>query len=207
MVSDVLGSALDRGHSSAKQCMLEGAGLTQASLGQLARFTIQSCNAHGIRFEEGGDTFNVAIRFTGMGIRVKAKVVDHDDGSYTVSFKPPRAGRCTIRVSLHGEELPGSPFTCIVAGLSGPTPIANQCTVRGDALTRIVARQPEQFYIAFRDQAGQIAHACELDVWVQPVIESEQQVVTTIAAPAPAGAFSMFCPCRRKRRARDAYRS
>ena len=181
MVSDILGSALDRGPAAAKACMVQGEGLTQASLGQVARFTIIACNTHGIRFEDGGDTFTVNIRFTGLGTRVKHKSVDNQNGSYTVSFKPPTSGKCTIRVSLHSEELPGSPFTCVVAGLSGPTPVANQCAVYGDALTRIVARQPEQFYISFKDQAGQVAHACDVDVWVQPVCAHDSVQMPFIA--------------------------
>ena len=175
MVSDVLGSALDRGPPSAGKCTITGDGVVQASIGQVASFTIIACSAHGIRFEDGGDTFLVSIRFTGLGIRVRHKLIDNDDGSYTVSFKPPRSGKATIRVQLLGEDLPGSPFTCVVAGLEGPAPVAERCTIKGDALCRVVAREPEQFFVSFHDLTGQPSHACELDVWVQPMPYADAQ--------------------------------
>ena len=44
--------------------------------------------AKGIRFDSGGDAFFVNIRYVGLGVRVRAKIVDNDDGSYLVTFKP-----------------------------------------------------------------------------------------------------------------------
>ena len=136
---------------------------------QVANFTIIACSAHGIRFEDGGDTFTVGARFNGLGIRVRMHVIDNDDGSYLVTYKPPASGRLTIRVSLARKELPGSPFACTVAGLEGPAPSASKCTVFGDALSQTIARAPSKFYVNFRNELGSIAHASELDVWVQTV--------------------------------------
>ena len=67
--------------------------------------------------------------------------------------------------SQGGGALPGSPFSCVVSTL---TPSANQCTVAGKALTLAIAREPQSFEVHFRDVAGQVAHAEELDLYVEP---------------------------------------
>ena len=169
MVSDIVGSALDRGAPAADLCKVMGDGLTQASIGKEARFTIIACSQHGIRFEDGGDIFTVNIRFHGLGIRMRTKITDNDDGSYTVTYKPTTAGRCNISVLLGNDELPGSPYTCVVCGLAGPAPSSTNTIVSGDALTKVTARAQEHFFVNFRDDLGQVAYASELDVWVQPV--------------------------------------
>lgn len=168
MVADVVGSALDRGPPDPKQCTVSGEGLGAASIGREASFLILACSPHGIRFEDGGDKFTVNIRFAGQCARVAAKIVDNDDGSYTVTYVPRATGLCTISVLFAGEGLPGSPFSCLVAGREGHKPCAAQCTVSGNALSTVVAHSPAHFSISFRDARGNIAHASELDVWVQP---------------------------------------
>ena len=175
MVSDVVGSALERSPASPSHCRLSGDGLSRAAVGQVASFTIHSCSDKGIFYDTGGDTFSVAIRFVGQAIAVRAKVFDNDDGTYSVTFKPTSTGKCSIAISLitpsptpgkdKVEPLPGSPFICVV---SGSMPCAAQCRVRGDALSRVIAQSPASFYVAFRDALGQVSHATELDVWVQP---------------------------------------
>lgn len=166
LVSDIVGTALDLGPISPKHCQILGDGIHHASIGQVANFTIIACNAQGTRFEEGGATFQIGLRFAGQGMRVRAKIVDNEDGSYTVSFKPTSTGKCNITLSYLGEPLLGSPFVCAV---SAPTPCAPQCEAHGEALQRVVAHREETFYVSFRDALGNLAHACELDVWVEPV--------------------------------------
>ena len=63
MVTDIVGTALDRGPPVAEMCRSSGDGLTHASVGQVARFTITACGPHGNRFEDGGDPFKCNIRF------------------------------------------------------------------------------------------------------------------------------------------------
>lgn len=74
LISDVVGSRLDLGPIAPKQCQLFGDGLSAASLGSTASFTIIACNAAGLRFESGGASFTVNLRFTGQGSRLRAKV-------------------------------------------------------------------------------------------------------------------------------------
>ena len=94
----------------ASKCKASGGGLTQAIVRQRNDFQITAFCADGTRRTAGGDHFFVAIR--GCGARVRAKVLDNGDGSYTVAYKPEIAGAYKIAISLCGESLPGSPFRC-----------------------------------------------------------------------------------------------
>ena len=186
MVSGIIGLALDRGPPCAAKCRAEGNGLSQASVNQMATFTITSCSEQGVQFDDGGDTFNVVIRYSGLGRQnIRSKIVDNEDGLYSVSFKPSCAGRCTIQIMLVArdgskvEELPGSPYTCVVSSFSGPPPNPTKCEVSGDALAKVVAQKPERFYISFKDALGQLTHACDLDVWVQPIGKHEYNSILT----------------------------
>ena len=207
MVADIVGDSLDRGPPDPTQCRVIGAGLTSASIAEKASFTILACSSHGIRFEDGGDKFTVKIRFAGQCERVTAKIVDNDDGSYEVTYVPRSTGVCTISVTFEGEPLPGSPFSCVVAGREGPAPCASRCMVSGDSLGKVVAHTPEHFFISFRDSNGRVAHASELDVWVQPVDPTSVSADDTAEAVqadlegfplevaqllAPPGAFDSF---------------
>ena len=164
LVADVIGSALDLGPVSAAHCQVSGDGISMAAINQSTSFTIVACNASGIRFEEGGAVFTVTARFSGLGARVRTKIEDNHDGSYTVTYKPTTAGRCAINVMHGGIAVAGSPFACTV---SAPLPCAAQCVLQD--LTPAVALRPESFKLSFRDALGQLTHACELDVWVEPV--------------------------------------
>ena len=143
-----------RAPTIARLCKCHGNGLVEAGLGEHAMFMIDAHDISG-RQSTGGDTFFVAVRCNAQGTRVRAKIADNGDGTYSVSFKPPSSGKYTIAISLLGEPLPGSPFACNV-----PTPTAAHdcCLLNGDALTRATARRNESFRISFRDALGRIAH-------------------------------------------------
>ena len=128
-------------------------------------FTIQARTANGELHDAGGDGFFVAIRGTA---RVRARVSDMDDGTYHVSWKPPLSGKYNIAISLFGVPLNGSPFAVSV---HGKDPYALKCEVRGDALTKAVARATSTFEVRYRDKTGGIAQPVELDVFVEPVPE------------------------------------
>ena len=61
-------------------------------LGSTGTFNIQAYSTMAYHLTEG-DNFQVGIRFTGAGHRVRSKVVDHDDGTYTVTYKPTSSGK------------------------------------------------------------------------------------------------------------------
>jgi hypothetical protein len=77
----------------------------------------------------------------------------------------------SIGVSLMGEPLPGSPFTCKV---DAPTAHPAQCVLSGKALSEITANRQEHFQICYRDVLGHLAHAIELELSIDKVDKVEE---------------------------------
>ena len=125
-------------------------------------FEITAYDGNGIRRPYGGDKFAVCVRGASY---VYAKVIDNNDGKYTVEYKPSTSGSYTIAITLAGRSMPGSPFALTVLV---PRADASRCTLRGDALKNIVARNVSTFEVEFCDAFSQVAHAEELDVYVEP---------------------------------------
>ena len=169
------------GKTVASQCKCLGGGLESVIVRQPASFTIEACDGQGERRDEGGEPFAITIR--ACGLRMHAKMEDHGNGLYTVGFKAESSGRFLIGVALRGEQLPGSPFTCVARAA---VPVAMQCVLSGSSLTRAVARVVQSFDITFRDVAGQVAHAEDLDVYVRPT-----GATAALAYSAALGAVSV----------------
>ena len=134
-----LGTQEEAGPTLPAQCVLMGDGLHKATMRKQANFNIETYDAENRRRSTGGDQFFVAVRGSS---RVRARVADNDDGTYTVTFKPSVSGKYSIAVSLFGESLPGSPFALEVIS---PQPDADKCELRGDALSTVIARTPPRF--------------------------------------------------------------
>ena len=125
-----------------------------------AEFSIEAYDSTGVKKNDGGDAFFIAIRGAS---RVRARVADENTGTYKITWKPIVSGEYTIAVSLFGVSLPGSPFDVHVFD---PAPYAPKCEVSGDALNFITARSTWSFDMRFRDRGGNIAQAVDLDVFV-----------------------------------------
>ena len=151
---------------SPEHCVISGLGPDDLAKGLRVKdnheFGIQAHSTDGAPMETGGGAFFAAIR---GAARVRARVMDAGDGSYTVQWRPPLSGEYTISVSLFGLSLPGSPFRVVV---HGPQPHAPLCEVRGESLHQIVSRATHSFEIRYRDHTGGVAQATELDVFVLP---------------------------------------
>lgn len=143
----------------ARHCVVTGCDVVTAC-GKLAKFIIEAHDKDGVRRTEGGDHFFVFIRGTA---RIRAKVVDHGDGSYSVEWRPSQSGTYYIAMSLFGTHLPGSPF---IVPVVTPTPHAPNCLVRGEGLTMCEARASTSFEVSFRDKLGDVTQAMDLDVFV-----------------------------------------
>ena len=74
----VAGTAMSR-HTVARNCTVEGRGLTAATVRTAATFVIHAFDNQGLERKVGGDAFFVSIH--GRGVRVRARVVDEQDGS------------------------------------------------------------------------------------------------------------------------------
>ena len=177
------------------ECRVEGLG-PQVSKGHLHEFRIITCDGTGRPKESVGETFFVAVRGTQ---KVRAKVRDNGDGTYSCTWTPPQSGAYQVAVSYFGVPLPGSPFS---TQANPPLPFAASCAVSGDALANAVARATQQFEVRFRDRLGFTTHAVDLDVYVEPIptaaftestspkggAPKEAAPAAAIPAPAPTAA-------------------
>ena len=157
--------------TSAKRSVVSGAGLQHCVFGLEAHFTIEAFDTEGEPQPDGGDALFVCVRCCGHGTRIRAKIRDQGNGTYAVSFKPAISGQISIGVSLMGEPLPGSPFTCKV---DAPTAHPAQCVLSGKALSEITANRQEHFQICYRDVSGHLAHAIELELSIDKVDKVEE---------------------------------
>jgi len=149
--------------TDASKCVLSGQGLHEATVRQATYFWIQAVDMDGKKKTSGGDIFFCAIRGPAA---VRARVLDNADGTYLVVWKPSTSGQYSITISLFGISLPGVPFK---ANASTNQPCHTKCEVRGSALYQAISRSTHSFEIFFRDRLGQVAHAVDLDVFVEEV--------------------------------------
>ena len=146
-----------------QKCQASGSGLEEATVRHLSYFSIEAVDVRGKLRSSGGDAFFVAIRGPS---RTRAKVTDNFDGTYSVAWKPNVSGTYSIAISHSGVQLPGSPFTVHTQTCA---PCASRCLVRGDALHKAISRATQAFEILFKDKAGQVARAVDLDIFVEPL--------------------------------------
>ena len=76
--------------TSAEKRVCTGEGLTVATAGDVATFTIEARDAQGNRMTAGGDNFFVYIRGPS---KVRANVMDNQNGMHTVEWRV----RCATR--------------------------------------------------------------------------------------------------------------
>ena len=137
-----------------------GAGLMTPTVREPASFTISA---------PPGSTppkvHDFAISIRGVA-RVRARITSSGNGTFEVVWRPPQSGRYSLAISMHGMQLPGSPFHALAAT---PEPSAAMCEVKGDALTTGIARETLSFHVSFCDAVGALTHATELDLYVEPV--------------------------------------
>ncbi len=165
--------------TDASKCVVSGQGLHEATVRQATYFWIQAYDTDGNKKTTGGDIFFCAIRGPAT---VRARVLDNADGTYLVVWKPSTSGLYAITISLFGISLPGVPFT---AHASTNQPCHTKCEVRGNALYEAISRSTHSFDIYFRDRLGQVAHAVDLDVFVEQVPPNSPR---TRAGAGPTGA-------------------
>ncbi len=164
-------SVLDIKHATAvEQCRLVGKGMEEVTVRKDAYFHIEANDADGRRRDTGGDAFFVYIRGPS---KIRARITDNSDGTYLVQWKPSTSGTYKIAVSLFGVHVPGSPATVTVA-TSMPCP--TKSIVRGEYLHKAVSRQQHSFEVLFKDRVGQVAHAVDLDVFVEPLPPSSPRI-------------------------------
>ena len=174
--------------SVSRKCTITGDGMHTAMVRQLASFIIEARDAEGNQQPSGGETFKVSVRGSSQ---VRARVLDKEDGTYVVEYKPSTSGTYSISVTLNGVSLPDSPMRieCLT-----PSPSADKCMLKGDALHSAKAREVASFEVEFVDALGQPARAEELDVWVERVFDQPDDPLDGELPSSVAGASSEGAP-------------
>jgi hypothetical protein len=93
--------------ADASKSYAEGPGLIEAFDNEPAHFTIHAKDKNGNPRTDGGDPFEVKISGPEQ---VTPKVVDNNDGTYSVTYEAGKAGPYTIDVTLEGKHIKDAPF-------------------------------------------------------------------------------------------------
>lgn len=90
-----------------ERCRAYGPGLEKAETDIPAEFTIEAINANLRRLKQGGTPFKVDIK--GPTSSVPADIVDHNDGTYGVTYIPREVGKHVVSITLHDKHIINSP--------------------------------------------------------------------------------------------------
>ena len=107
-----IGSLKNLYQTKASQCIAEGKGLEEATVGAEAQFVLTTRNAQGRQCYNKHDRVTVEIRDEqGRECATEVRINDNKDGSYKFSFSPKEQGRYKVTVKVNGGHVLGSPFT------------------------------------------------------------------------------------------------
>eukprot|EP00741_Cyanophora_paradoxa_P025102 tig00000342_g24230.t1 len=131
------------------RCQVSGHGLQFASVGSSASLSLIAFDGFGNRRTSGGDC--VEAFWKQCDAVHNACVVDHDDGTYSISYTPhsPDVGQLEIRI--RDISIPKSPFKISVLA---PT-VASKCTIES-GVTSLEAGSVLSLRIAARDEEGRL---------------------------------------------------
>ena len=138
-------------NAAALTSIAEGPGLKSTYIGMRTTVTVRSRDRYGNNVTVGGAPFEAAFS-EGLDdpMPTAAEVTDLHDGRYAVMYKPTAIGRSLLTISLHNEQIRGSPFRVIVkTGLD-----IGLCKVSGDGTRTAVAGKPANFTVHTFDAGG-----------------------------------------------------
>lgn len=107
------------GETAPSRVVLAGTGLSRATAGSEATFTMQAADAYGNLRYKGGDTFAAWLEHSPAGgvnpaPDVYATVTDSGDGTYSAVYTPEGIGSHQLYVQLAGKSTGESPYTVTV---------------------------------------------------------------------------------------------
>ena len=98
--------------TKAGQCIADGKGLEEATVGAEAQFVLTTRNAQGRHCYNKHDRVTLEIRDQqGRECATDVRLNDNKDGSYKFSYSPKEQGRYNVTVKVNGGHVLGSPFT------------------------------------------------------------------------------------------------
>ena len=93
------------------QCIAEGKGLEEATVGAEAQFVLTTRNVQRRQCYNKHNRVTVEIRDEqGRECTTEVRINDNKDGSYKFSYSPKEQGRYKVTVKVNGEHVLGSPF-------------------------------------------------------------------------------------------------
>ena len=128
-----------------------------------AEFEVEGRNAADRPSKIGGE--QVLVKFGAPASSTAVTVSELPEGRYKVEYVAPNPGTYQLHVKMNGEHISGSPFKLVVRV---PPAVAEECTVQGEALTRLRAGEMGTFQVTFVDKGGGNAPPAELDIRVKP---------------------------------------
>ena len=110
--TEEIGSLEISHQTKASQCIAEGKGLEEGTVGGEALFVLTTRNAQARQCYNKHDHVTVEIRDEqGRECATEARINDNKNGSYKVSYSPKQQGRYKVTVKVNGGHVLGSPFT------------------------------------------------------------------------------------------------
>ena len=98
--------------TKASQCIIEGKGLEEGTVGGEKQFVLTTKNAQGSQRYCKHDRVEVEIRNEeGQQCTREIRINDNKNGRYQVSYSTEEQGRYTVTVKVNGGHVRGSPFT------------------------------------------------------------------------------------------------
>ncbi len=136
--------------SDPSKCDLSGQGLSTATAGSEATFTITTRDKYGNTKTTGGEDFSAVLVHNGD--QINAEVVDNNDGTYLFKYTCPKSGEYDLDIKLDGASAFGKQTVTVKdAGISDPS----KCVVIGaDKLSNMVAGETYNFSIQAKDKLG-----------------------------------------------------
>ena len=116
VISEVVALGQISGGSDAASSMCDVAFAPCAVVGKEHTVKITTRNTDGELFHHGKETVLAELRQVGSekgGIQ-RGKIVNHGDGTYSVSFTPQSTGAHSLQVTIGGHPIRSSPFTITV---------------------------------------------------------------------------------------------
>jgi len=98
--------------TKASQCIAEGKGLEEGTVGGEAQFVLTTRNAQARPCYNKHDRVTVEIRDEqGREYATDVRINNNNDGSYKITYSPKEQGRYKVTVKVNGGHVLGSPFT------------------------------------------------------------------------------------------------
>jgi len=97
--------------TKASQCIAEGKGLEEGTVGGEAQFVLTTRNAQARQCYNRHDCVTVEIRDEqGRECATEVRINDNKDGTYKITYSPKEQGRYKVTVKINGGHVLGSPF-------------------------------------------------------------------------------------------------